>query len=146
MNSRKIHALVTLALGMATFVPGNAQVQFGPITGDAENGKKLYYEQGCYGCHGYQGIGRKNLANDVSGIMFSEEVFLIYLRARADLNPMLPSQDMPHYPESSLSDEQAKDIYAYIRTFKDTPPPVDEIPALRMILDDVANEKGEGSK
>ena len=119
---------------------GIAQVQFGPITGDTEKGKQLYFGHGCYGCHGYQGIGRKNLANDVSGIMFSEEVFLNYLRARADLNPMLPVQDMPNYPATSLSDEQAKDIYAYIRTFKDEPPALQDIEVLQLILDAVEAE------
>jgi len=121
--------------GLVALSSAIAQVQFGPITGDPEKGALLYFDHGCYACHGYQGIGRKNLANDVSGIMFSEEVFLIYLRARADLNPMLPVQDMPNYPATSLPDEQAKDIYAYIRTFKDEPPALQDIEALQSILD-----------
>lgn len=113
-----------------------AQVEFGPISGDAEQGKQLYYDYGCYGCHGYSGIGRQNLANDVSGIMFNETVFLTYLRARADMNPLFPTQSMPNYSANSLSDENAKNIYAYIRTFKDEPPAVDDIPALKGILED----------
>lgn len=112
-----------------------AQVEFGSISGNAGNGSQLYYDYGCYGCHGFNGIGRKNLANNVSGIMFSEEVFLPYLRARADLNPLFPTQNMPNYPADSLSDEDAKDIYAYIRTFEDDPPEVEDIPALKAILD-----------
>jgi mono/diheme cytochrome c family protein len=112
-----------------------AQVAMGPVTGDADKGKDLYYEQGCYGCHGYNGIGRQNLANDVSGIMSNEQVFLIYLRAREDQNPLFPTQSMPNYAATSLPDEQAKDIYAYIRTFKDDPPDVEDIPALKGILD-----------
>jgi mono/diheme cytochrome c family protein len=112
-----------------------AQVALGPVTGDVDKGKDLYYAQGCYGCHGYNGIGRKNLANDVSGIMSNEQVFLIYLRAREDQNPLFPTQSMPNYPVTSLPDEQARDIYAYIRTFKDSPPDVEDIPALQGILD-----------
>jgi len=112
-----------------------AQVALGPISGDEEKGQGLYFDHGCYGCHGYNGIGRRNLANDVSGIMFSEEVFLVYLRARSDKNPLFPTQDMPNYPASSLSDDQAKDIYAYIRTFKDEPPEVEDIPAFKEMLD-----------
>jgi hypothetical protein len=42
---------------------------------------------------------------------------------------------MPNYAAASLPDEQALDIYAYIRTFKDDPPNVEDIPALRGILD-----------
>lgn len=124
--------VISLVL-LATFA--RAQVEFGPISGDSAKGSQLYYDHGCYGCHGFNGIGRQNLANDVSGIMFSEEVFLVYLRARADLNPLFPTQNMPNYPETSLSDDAAKDIYAYIRTFKDEPPDVEDIPALKAILD-----------
>lgn len=113
-----------------------AQVEFGPITGDAEGGKQLYHDYGCFGCHGFSGIGRQNLANDVSGIMFNETVFLTYLRARADMNPLFPTQSMPNYSADSLSDDDAKDIYAYIRTFKDDPPELEDIPALQGILED----------
>jgi len=113
----------------------SAQVEFGPISGDAEKGKQAYYDYGCYGCHGFGGIGRKNLANDVSGIMFREDIFLTYLRGRSELNPLFPTQNMPNYPADSLSDADALDIYAYIRTFKDDPPEVEDIPALKVILD-----------
>jgi len=112
-----------------------AQVEFGPISGDADKGKQAYYDYGCFGCHGYGGIGRQNLANDVSGIMFNETVYLTFLRARADQNPLFPTQSMPNYPAESLSDEDALDIYAFIRTFKDDPPAVEDIPALKAILD-----------
>ena len=113
-----------------------AQVEFGPISGDADKGKQSYQDYGCFGCHGFNGIGRQNLANDVSGIMFNETVFLTYLRARADQNPLFPTQSMPNYSADSLSDEDAKNIYAYIRTFKDEPPALDDIPVLKGILDD----------
>jgi len=117
-----------------------AQVAFGPVSGDAEKGTQLYYDYGCYECHGFNGIGRKNLANDVSGIMSNETVFLAFLRARSDMNPIFPTQSMPNYTSDSLSDEDAKDIYAYIRTFKDEPPEVDDIPVLKAILEDAEHE------
>ncbi|MGI9204018.1 MAG: c-type cytochrome [Woeseiaceae bacterium] len=133
-------AAVLVCYAMALTTAG-AQVEFGPVTGNAEDGKQLYYDYGCYGCHGFDGIGRKNLANDVSGIMFSEEVFLAYLRARSELNPLFPTQNMPNYPADSLPDDSAIDIYAFIRTFKDDPPEVEDIPALQAILD--AAEQGQ---
>ncbi len=129
---------VSLFLGTGSL---DAQVAFGPVSGDAQKGAQLYYDHGCYGCHGYSGIGKKNLANDVSGIMFSEDVFLAYLRARADQNPVFPNSGMPNYSVNSLSDDSAKDIYAYIRTFKDDPPEMEDIPALKAILDDAKQEK-----
>jgi len=119
-----------------------AQIPFGTISGDADNGKQHYYEQGCYGCHGYTGIGKRNLANDVSVLMSSEQLFLTYLRARGDLNPSLPTQNMPSYSQQVISDENALDIYAYIRSFKDTPPEIVDIPALNTILED-AKDRAE---
>jgi len=133
---KQMNRFTTIALSVVFLTAtAGAQVAFGPITGDAENGTQLYNDYGCFGCHGYNGIGRQNLANDVSGIMFNETVFLSYLRARADQNPLFPTQSMPNYTETSLSDDDAKDIYAYIRTFKDEPPEVEDIPALKAILD-----------
>jgi hypothetical protein len=41
---------------------------------------------------------------------------------------------MPNYAAETLNDVQAKDIYAYIRTFKATAPPADKIPTLNAIL------------
>ena len=99
------------------------------------SGKQLYYDHGCFACHGYNGIGKHNLANDVSAIMTSEAVYLAFMRARSELNPPLPSQKMPHYPESSLSDQQALNIYAFIKTFRDAPPKVDDAPALKAIVE-----------
>ena len=137
----KLKNRYTALLAATVFVIGTAgaQVEFGPISGDAEKGKKAYYDYGCYGCHGFSGIGRQNLANDVSGIMFNETVYLTFLRARADQNPLFPTQSMPNYPAESLSDADALDIYAYIRTFKDDPPEVEDIPALKAILDAAKN-------
>ena len=128
-------------LGLPTvFGSATAQSDFGPINGDEKTGKELYFEHACYACHGYNGIGRKNLANDVSGIMVSEDVFIIYLRARASQNPEVPTQSMPNYSEAILSDEDARDLYAYIRTFRDEPPEIDKIPSLRSILESAESQ------
>lgn len=113
-----------------------ASVAIGQSTGDIERGKQAYFDYACYACHGYGGIGRHNIANRSSGILSSEQLFLIYLRARGEQNPEFSTQTMPHYPASSLPDEDARDIYAYILTFVDDPPPVADIPALQSILDD----------
>ena len=113
-----------------------ASLAIGQESANLERGKQAYYDYACYACHGFQGIGRRNIANRASGILVSEEVFLIYLRARGDHNPAISEQTMPHYPASSLPDDVARDIYAYILTFEDTPPPVEDIPALQGIIDD----------
>ena len=104
-------------------------------SGDAERGAERYLGNACYTCHGYNGTGMTPLAGRRDGMLSSERLFLTYLRLRADQQPVNPSRDMPHYSESALSDADALDIYAYILSLEDDPPPVDEIPAFRAILE-----------
>ena len=99
-----------------------------------KRGEALYQAHGCYACHGYNGTGKRQLTEGTSGIITNDDVFLIYLRARADVKPSLPKQYMPHYPASSLPDEDALAILSYIRTFDDDPPSIDDAKALRGIL------------
>ena len=105
------------------------------LSEDSSEGEKLYLSHGCYSCHGYNGTGRYPLANDISGIMTSEELFTIFLRLRADLNPVSPSNSMPNYSKNVIDDSEAKQIYAYIKTFKDSPPQLEEIPIFKEMLD-----------
>ena len=105
------------------------------LSEDSSEGEKLYLSHGCYSCHGYYGTGRYPLANDISGIMTSEELFTMFLRLRADLNPVSPSNSMPNYSKNVIDDSEAKQIYAYIKTFKDSPPQLEEIPIFKEMLD-----------
>lgn len=105
------------------------------LSEDSSEGEKLYLSHGCYSCHGYNGTGRYPLANDISGIMTSEELFTMFLRLRADLNPVSPSNSMPNYSKNVIDDSEAKQIYAYIKTFKDNPPKLEEIPIFKEMLD-----------
>lgn len=114
--------------------------------GDAENGKAVYMAHGCYSCHGYNGIGRRQLINGASGIMANEEVFVSYLRLRAEPEPRLPANTMPHYGESSLSDSDARDVYAYILTLSDEAPPLEEIESLMLILKNAEQEQENDAK
>ncbi|MBJ89933.1 MAG: hypothetical protein CMO98_08760 [Woeseia sp.] len=136
MPWRKTHWALILVIAILF-----TTMEISQASGDPDRGKQLYYDHSCYACHGYNGIGRRSLANNASGLMINEEIFIIYLRARADQNPQFPTQTMPNYDESSLPDSEARDIYAYIRTLIDQPPPVAEIPALQGILDDAENRE-----
>ena len=111
------------------------------LSEDSSEGEKLYLSHGCYSCHGYNGTGRYPLANDISGIMTSEELFTIFLRLRANLNPVSPSNSMPNYSENVINDSEAKQIYAYIKTFKDSPPQLEEIPIFKEMLDNSNRKK-----
>lgn len=103
---------------------------------DVGNGAKLYYDYLCYSCHGYNGTAmRRPLTNDLSGIMANETVFIAFLRQRADMNPDTASNNMPNYSAATLSDRQARDLYAYISEFEDNPPEVKDDPLMQEILD-----------
>ncbi len=129
MLSAKLHRrLLTSLMACLVF---SAQA----YAGDPDKGATVYHEHGCYSCHGYNGTGRTPLANNVSGILVNETVFVAFLRQRADRNPILPDNSMPSFGVSTLSVEQALDVYAYIKSMVDNPPEVDDIPTFVTILD-----------
>ncbi len=111
------------------------QVHAQDASGDPEKGVELFYDFACYSCHGYNATMRVPLVDDASGIMSSEALFLSYLRLRADQNPINPKNSMPNYAVSTLSDEQALDIYAYINSLVDDPPNLEDIPVFVEMLE-----------
>jgi mono/diheme cytochrome c family protein len=98
------------------------------------DGAAIYSDYACFACHGYMGAGRTPLANGISAMLSSEKLFIAFLRQRADLNPLLPSSGMPNYSAETLSDIQARALYAYIKTFRDRPPSVEDNPVMLQIL------------
>lgn len=101
---------------------------------DIAKGKSLFYNNTCYGCHGFNGqTGARNLVGTNSPILSSPETFISFLRGRANFAPMIPSTAMPTFPANAISDAQARDIYAYIKTFKLDSPDVKDIPAYAAI-------------
>ena len=106
-----------------------------PVTGSASAGKALYYSYACYACHGYNGETGARAFVGRWGNLATEEAFITFLRGRANVAPIVPSTSMPNFGEASLSNKQAKDIYAYIRTFKSSAPDMKDIPALNAIIE-----------
>ena len=103
--------------------------------GNPVTGKKLYESYTCYGCHGFTGeTGARVLLPGKTATLASEERFIAFLRGRASLAPNEPSTSMPNYSAQSLTDAQARDIYAYIRTFKSNAPEAKDIPVFNQIL------------
>ena len=116
-------------------VPATAKAPTSPVTGNAVRGKQLYYDFSCYGCHGFNGeTGARAFVPNWPANLATESSFLAFLRGRANQAPAQPSTGMPNYAVETLSDARAKDIYAYVRTFKATAPPADKIPTLNAIL------------
>ncbi len=130
-----------LILILGLVLPVHAQ----DISGDAQQGTELYYDFACYSCHGYNATMRVPLVGDASGIMSSEAVFLNYLRLRAEQNPTNPKNSMPNYSADTLSDEQARDIYAYIVSLVDDSPEVADNPIMQEMLE-AAKVQGQGDE
>jgi mono/diheme cytochrome c family protein len=112
-----------------------------PVTGNATSGKGLYYSYGCYACHSYNGETGARPFVGRWGNLSTEQAFLTFLRGRANVAPVPPSTSMPNFSEAALSDKQAKDIYAYIRTFKSSAPPAKDIPTLNAIVEAAKRDK-----
>jgi len=122
---------MVLLAALAGGLPAAALAQ---ASGDAKNGAQVFYDQGCYGCHGYSGYGRKDLNNTESGMLSNLEVFRAFLRGRGDVAPLLPSTEMPNYPATSVSDAQVNDLFAYIQSMPADLPEAGDIEPFQSIL------------
>lgn len=123
---------IAIAAAALAALAGAAAAQ-GPA-GDVARGKQLYYANGCYGCHGFNGqTGVRNLVGTGSPNLASAESFTAFLRQRGGFQPMTPSTQMPRFSEKAISNDQARDIYAYIKTFRLDAPDVKDIPAFAKI-------------
>jgi mono/diheme cytochrome c family protein len=126
--------------GRGAAPPQNVAAPTSPVSGNAVSGKGLYYTYGCYACHGYNGETGARAFVGRWGNLQTEQSFLTFLRGRANVAPVTPSTSMPNFSQQSLPDKQAKDIYAYIRTFKSNGPELKDIPTFNAILDGAKRE------
>lgn len=74
--------------------------------GNAENGKKWFTMNNCNSCHGEQGKGGRGPA--ITPLDMTYGSFVKKLRTKN-------APIMPYYPDSKLSDQDAADIYAYLK-------------------------------
>jgi mono/diheme cytochrome c family protein len=126
-------ALVALAVPIVA-IGAQSAPPTSPVTGNAANGRTLYVAYTCYGCHGYNGETGRAFVGRWSANLATEESFIRFLRFRANVAPLTPSTSMPNFAENTLSDAQAKDIYAYIRSFRSNAPDLKDIPTLNAIV------------
>lgn len=96
-------SVVALAFGFAH----GARAQ---DAGDAANGKRVYLADGCFLCHGRAGQGGafNYPAPPLAALEMPVEAFIAFLRDAPN--------DMPAYAVGVLSDKDATDIHAYLRT------------------------------
>jgi mono/diheme cytochrome c family protein len=100
------HVILALTGLMLAAGPICAQQDSAPA-GNIANGKALYTQVGCYQCHGQAGQGARMTGPSVSRTQFPFEGFLYQLRH--------PANQMPPYEAAVVSDQEAADIYAYLR-------------------------------
>lgn len=90
---------------------------------DAANGKKIFLRDGCYECHGYNGQGTIQGARLAPPVLNADGM-IRYVRK--------PAGAMPAFTDKVLSDQEVKDIYAYLKSLPG-PKPVKDIPLLDQI-------------
>ena len=92
-------------------------------TGDPVNGKRLYMADGCFECHGRAGQGgRFNYPTPaLAQIALPVDSFISFLREAPN--------DMPSFSADVLSDKDAADIHAFLRSLPGPRSPKD-IPLL----------------
>jgi mono/diheme cytochrome c family protein len=134
VKSEKVRVLMlVLTVGMVTS-DSVAQTPAAPVqnptpaasSGDAKKGKALFEQTyRCYACHGFDGqSGSPRLVP----MARTEDAFIAYLR-----KPSTPA--MPPFADAPTAD--LADVYAYIRSLRPEAPPLENIPLLKDILEQV---------
>jgi mono/diheme cytochrome c family protein len=103
-------AVAFVAAAFAVLGFGAAGLAQNASSGDVANGKRIYLADGCFACHGRAGQGgaMNYPAPAIAQVEMPLESFLAYLRDAPN--------DMPAYSTSVLSDKEATDIYAFLRS------------------------------
>jgi mono/diheme cytochrome c family protein len=117
----RISAFFALSAVFA-FLAGVANAQEGS-TGNAQQGKELYLKYSCYACHGYDGHGGAGAR--IVPLPLTLTRFTAFVRS---------PRRMPPYTEKVLTDAQAADLFAYIKSLPASPS-ADQIPLLKKIME-----------
>jgi ubiquinol-cytochrome c reductase cytochrome c subunit len=112
--------LIGTALAANAEAQGGAQNQQAAPSGDAQKGKQLFTNYGCYQCHGREGQG------GVAGPRIAPNPIALQALTRYVRQP---GGQMPPYTEKVVSDAELADIHAYLQS-RPQPRPAREIPLL----------------
>jgi ubiquinol-cytochrome c reductase cytochrome c subunit len=89
----------------ALLIPALVRAQ--DSAGNAEAGKRLYMNKGCYQCHGT--IGQGTIAGARIGpTPLNTQGLIRYVRR--------PAGQMPAFSEKVMSDRELTDVYAFLKT------------------------------
>lgn len=108
-----VFALVGIALLASSIISAQTPAP-SALTGNAENGKKLYVTYACWSCHGSNGRAG-GAAPAITPSTRSAEDLIKYVRK--------PRGAMPPYTSKSISDRELADIAAFLKTIPKDPDP-----------------------
>src|SRR5262245_50970575 len=106
--------LIAIPAGVAIFAAQTAPA------GNADIGKRAFMEKNCYYCHGTTGQGGRDGAR-ITNTQLNPDGFIRYVRK--------PAGAMPAYTEKLISDQELRDIVAYLKSLPAAKTPK-EIPIL----------------
>jgi len=123
MNVRQLTLVAAGALFAAVLSVAVVRADDDAPAGDPVNGKRLYMADGCFECHGRAGQGgRFNYPTPaLAQIALPVDSFISFLREAPN--------DMPSFSAEVLSDKDAADIHAFLRSLPGPSSPKD-IPLL----------------
>jgi ubiquinol-cytochrome c reductase cytochrome c subunit len=108
-----------LIVALASIAGTQAQAPPAPTPpGNAEEGKKLYVNYGCYQCHGREAQGSNATGPRLGPRPIAYTAFNRYARR--------PTGQMPPYTEKVVSDADMANIYAFVQT-RPVPPAAQSI-------------------
>lgn len=122
---RMVGVMVGLAIGLGALgavAPESAAAPGAtPPAQDAAHGRELFVRNGCYECHGYNGQGASGTGPRLAPnpIAFNRFIGIVYD----------PLDLMPRYSPEFVSEDDVRDIHAYLQTIPPAPSPAD-IPLL----------------
>ncbi len=78
-------------------------------TGNPEDGKRWYVRNNCSSCHGEE--GRNGEAPELAGLKMRYSSFIKKLRKSGSVS-------MPDFPEEQISQQDAADIYSWLKSIR----------------------------
>jgi mono/diheme cytochrome c family protein len=118
LNKRFILSILAALALLILSVPG-VRAQGNTSSGNAENGKRIFFRDGCYQCHGWVAQGGTGPHLTPPAIALATMTAIVRRGVGG----------MPRYTTKVLSDAELADIHAYLETIK-PPPPLSSITLL----------------
>jgi mono/diheme cytochrome c family protein len=106
---KRVSVLLGAACMVALGTMGFAQAQDAPA-GDAANGQRVYLADGCFTCHGRLGEGG-NYYGTTPVLAKTELPYEGFVQQLRD-----PVRVMPPFTAAVVSDKEAADIFAFLKT------------------------------